>query len=397
MSAALPSESAVDSAVQEFGLGTYDSEGEGEHSHGEDSNEKVVGRSLPDGGGSEVPSTETFTSYPNESAIIAGLITKFAEALLPGDVGRPDGRGHGHGETVEDPVLTTSNSELPEDENNPAARSDYFDKTVVGQRAELWPDEDSGAYAGENVAESELPGVTKNETTMDDFLGALGNAWSGFEIEDVSGPQGFPAQDFSENADYPKSNDGTSGGRLVALTKVETMNSSEKFQHVLASYARGETTLGRLFDVLRGTDTAVFAATGRTAGEFIDRAGTIRKATDFAKVGSLAEGVLKEYGKKGLTKRHVLAFLQKAGEAQYLSSDVIRCLKHRHEVYVKDVLDEFPVAKLASSGISGVRDRVIALETENVLRPEVSSVLRRTAAALTTAIAAMERLEGRHG
>lgn len=401
--------------VNQFGLGPYDSDAEGEHGHGEDANEKVTKKSLPDGGGSDVQCPDRLMSYPDEHPVLSfnvrtrdGRVVdheqlakeladmiRSAAGMLPGDPDSDLGRGHGHGETVEDPVATAA-SGLPDEE--PAARSDYFDDTVVGQNQELWPDEDSGAFAGEHQAESALPGVSKNEVTMDDFLGALGNAWSGYEVEDVSGPQGFPTTDRVENVDFPKSNDGTSGGRLVA-SKDENMSTPKSLDSILAAFGRGEITIGGLFDAVRGTNTPVLAGTGHTAGSLIDRVlrtssdtgETSRKATDLAKVGALAEEFLKEFGKKDLTKRHVLAFLQKKGEPQFLSSDVIRCLKHRHEVYVKDVLDEFPVAKQASAGLSSVRDRVISLEIENVRNPEVAKELRRVAAALTMVIVMTEK------
>ncbi len=435
MSAALPTESAVDNAVNTFGLGTYDSEGDEESSHGEDANEKSTRKTLPDGGGPDVQNPDRLMSYPDEHPVLGGILTgdqdflskeivtndgrilsvgdyvieisnmiRGASGMLPGDVDSDDGRGHNHGETIEDPVLTTSQSELPNDAENPVARSDYFDKTVVGQSSDLWADDDSGVYADDHTSESELPGVLKNETTMDDFLGALGNAWSGYTTEDVSGPNGFPSTDHSENSDYPRSDD-ESGGRLVAFTKVETMNEFKTANDVLIAFDRGDISIGKVFDILRGINTHTRTSTGSTVGELIDKAmapsesavlnktATSRQATDFVKVGGLTEEVLKEYGKKNLTKRQILAFLQKHGEPQFLSSDIIRCLKHRHEVYVKDVLDEFPVAKLASTNFASVRDRVIALEVSHIREPDVSSILRRSAAALTNAITVIERLE----
>jgi len=125
---------------------------------------------------------------------------------------------------------------------------------------------------------------------------------------------------------------------------------------------------------------------------------TTRQATHITQVVALTKDFLKEAGKENLTKRHVLAFLQQRNLPQYLSSDIIRCLKLSHDIHVKDVLDEFPVARTAASrashtSIMAVRQKLINLECERVLEPEVASVLRRCAASLTRTILDMEKLE----
>jgi hypothetical protein len=122
-----------------------------------------------------------------------------------------------------------------------------------------------------------------------------------------------------------------------------------------------------------------------------------RTATNFNLVRELTTGFIKECGKKDLTRRHVMAFLQKAGSHQYLASDVVRCLLLDHNVYVKDVLDEFPVRKQASSqfgtaGLASIRSALIELEVKYVRDPEVSSAYRAAAAAVTRTIAALERI-----
>jgi hypothetical protein len=121
-----------------------------------------------------------------------------------------------------------------------------------------------------------------------------------------------------------------------------------------------------------------------------------RQATNINQVVALTKDFLKEAGKKGLTKRHVLAFLQSRGLPQYLSSDIIRCLKLSHNVFVKDVLDEFPVARAASTAgnttVARVRNKLIDLECRYVLQPEVAGVLRRLAANLTRALIDMDRI-----
>jgi len=401
MPASLPTESAVDKAVNEFGVGTYDSDN-GNGSRGEDdedgkSESSPNGDALPGTHGLDPFGPDRLLSYPQTFASVERMIL-LAAGMVPGDLSVPTEHQHPESDPGDDSVPTVAEaSELPDDHDNPSARSDYYDRMTTGMSGDEWADEDSGAWAAEKEPGAALPGVQKNETSMDDFLGALGNAWSGYETEDVSDTKGFPSTDLAENADFPRSNDDTSGGRLVA-TGDRIMS---KLDDTLASYARGETTLGGLYDALVGTDTRTAAATGKTVGHFIDSvSGPSRTATNHELVGDIAKGVLKEFGKKGLTRRHVMTFLQTSKHSQYLASDVIRCLKLRHSVYVKDVLDEFPVVKTASSGLSSlasVRERLIQLEVDSVLRPEVSSQLRRCAASVSVAIADLERLEGRHG
>jgi hypothetical protein len=197
----------------------------------------------------------------------------------------------------------------------------------------------------------------KNEETMDDTLQPLGNWWSGKEIEDITSPYGFPATDFDENINYDRS-DNQDGGTTVPLG-----------------------------------DPKMFAS-GRTSM-------TTRQATNIHQVVGLTKDFLKEAGKENLTKRTVLAFLQGRNLPQYLSSDIIRCLKIQHDIHVKDVLDEFPVARKASvamgTTIARARHALIELECKHVLDPQVASVLRRCAAQLTRALIDMERLEAGNG
>jgi hypothetical protein len=291
----LPTESALDKAVQEFGIGTYDFPMT-EFDHGEDSEDLpsdryLCRRALPDGGGPVDPAgPDRLLSYPETFA------------SLPGDLDRPPGAPRSQDDTLQRVVPSTSQAKLPSDERNPSARSDYFDTTVTGQlRDDPWADEDSGAWASESKeAVSELPGIIKNNVQMNNHLQALGNYWSGYEVEDVTGPHGFPSTDFSENADFSRS-DTNDGGRLMASRGVK-MN---------------------------------------------------RTATNFELVRELTDKFLKEFGKKGLTRRCVMAYLHKQNQPQYLASDIIRCLNLEHSMVVKDVLDEFPV-KTASSQETGL-------------------------------------------
>jgi hypothetical protein len=246
-----------------------------------------------------------------------------------------------------------------------AARAKSREGSVLGSVLAMFsdyvaPTEDMGAYAGKKKKtseDSELPAPMKNEETMDDTLQPLGNWWSGKEIEDITSPYGFPATDFDENINYDRS-DNQDGGTTVPLG-----------------------------------DPKMFAS-GRTSM-------TTRQATNIHQVVGLTKDFLKEAGKENLTKRTVLAFLQGRNLPQYLSSDIIRCLKIQHDIHVKDVLDEFPVARKASvamgTTIARARHALIELECKHVLDPQVASVLRRCAAQLTRALIDMERLEAGNG
>jgi hypothetical protein len=123
-----------------------------------------------------------------------------------------------------------------------------------------------------------------------------------------------------------------------------------------------------------------------------------RTATDLQLVGDLSKEFMKDFGKKDLVRRHVMAFLQDKGLPQYLASDIIRCLKHRHSIVIADVLDQFPV-KTASQGspihsFTKMRDHFIQKEIDHISQPEVASKFRRCAADLAHVIAGLERLEG---
>ena len=308
MSSGLPTESAADMAVDDFGLGPWDSTPSSTTDHGEDmegvrSERNPRGKSVPDNGGPEDMGPELLIGYP-----------------------------------------TTANSKLPSDEDNPSARSDYYDRMTMGQTEDLWPSEDSGVYAQEG--DETLPGGSpENESSIDNNLGALGNAWSGYITQDQSKPNGFPSEDFRENVDYRR-NDLNGGGTSIA--------SKDRTMHKLA--------------------------------------------TNHALVRDLTAEFLKEFGKKDLTRRHVMAFLQKGSHPQFLASDIIRCLKLSHDVFVKDVLDEFPVAKTASQrGLSAVREQLIHLEAANVTNPDVAYHFRRCAARISQVLADLERLEDRNG
>jgi len=326
MAAALPTESAADKAVQTFGLGPYD-EAQSEFDHGEDSNERSHKKTLPDAGGPLDPmGPDRLLGYPQT----------FSTAELPGDFDRPSSGWLRSRDVVVNRVPTVSQSELPS--GGPVPRADYYDRMTISYNGNEWPDEDSGSYSSDS-----LPTPGESDESSDNFLNALGNFWSGYNVQDQSVPAGFPSEEYAEN---------------------------DRFQKTNAS----ELPMKRV-------------------------------ATNIDLVRSVTTDFIKDSGKKGLTRRHVMAFLQKSGQHQYLASDVIRCLLLDHGVYVKDVLDEFPVMRSASSepssGVSrlaSIRGSLIDLEIKHFSSdPETSGAYRAAAAAVTRSIAALERIGGKNG
>lgn len=382
MPSTLPTDSAWSKEVDNFGLGPYDGTSDESDSKGEDDERREPsGESLPDGGAKEDPELEYYLSYPQEQTVW----NKHSTDMLPGDLDRPP-RGHNPSYDVKDDVVPTSgpppnlvedddddedHSHLPEGGGDhshlpdgvlPSARSDYYNRTVYGARSFDWiyPDEDSGAYAGEGEdgdgdgEGSGLPGPVKNEVTMDDFLNALGNAWQGFVNEDVSDPYGFPSEDFQENADFPKSND------------------------------------GRLGDLVANDGTSIESLVPGNTME-------IRTATDIQLVTDLTKDFIKKFGKKNIVRRHVLSFLQDRSLPQYLASDIVRCLKHQHNLVIPDVMDTFPVAKIATGpgrhSLGSAYRSVAELRVRHADDDEVSSVLSRCASNLSEVLADLDRLE----
>jgi hypothetical protein len=351
----LPTENADDKAVSDFGIGMYNVP-VSKWYHGEDDEDLKSealpnGPSLPDGGGPEDPfGPDRLLSYPqtfsscihdNEHEYEYDLDDETASAGLPGDFDRPSPSRR----LQDDTIQTVADSKLPNDADNPSSRSDYYDHMNIGiDISDVWADEDSGAWASND--KKSLPGVTKNNINMENELGALGNAWSGHVLEDVTGPYGFPATELSENADFPSS-ENDDGGRVMAS---------------------GGISMTRL-------------------------------ATNIKLVDELTTGFLKKFGKKDLTRRHVLAYLQTLGHPQFLASDMIRCLKLRHSIYVKDVLDEFPVMKKASiesTNLDSVVDKIIDLAVLYRHNPDIVRTLRTCAAKVSLAACFYEKAARRY-
>jgi len=380
MSSTLPTDNAWSKAVKDFGLGPYDGAPDDTSMKGEnDEHREPSGKSLPDGGAPDDMPIEYYLSYPQEEA----FGWKHASGVLPGDLDRPP-RGKNPGYDTKDDVVPTigppPNSITEDDEENqdhshlpngdlPSARSDYYDRTVYGFSIkstldQIWPDENSGAYAGEekgqdvpedeDVGSSKIPVPAFNEHLMDDFLGPFGNSDQGYIWEDRAVPRGFPTEDFKENVDFPKSNDDSIGGRLMASF---------------------------------GTSIA-----DRNLGESM----TDRTATDLQLVTELTKDFVKQFGKKNIVRRHVLAFLQDRQLPQYLASDIVRCLKHQHKVVIPDVMDTLPLGHVANEGRSGLgsvyRD-LVQLRLRHSNDPEVDEIVRHCASRISDVLAALDILE----
>jgi len=339
----MPTESAQSKAVKDFGIGTYDGQSDSDL-HGEDDEERNSGKSLPDNGGPLDPfGPDRLLGYP-QSYTSQG---KHASAELPGDPERPPTRRRMEDDTKTNPVPSVAKSELPTDEDNVSARSDYYDDMKLGKSKsfdDLWPDEDTGAYASES-----LPNQPSHSALMDDWLGALGNFWSGFTIQDQSVPTGFPTEDFKENADYKKTNEPGHGGYTMASDGI------------------------------------------------IRRRNMHQTAVDLDLVGELTSAFIRKCGKTNITRRCITAFLQDEGlgDRQYLASDIIRCLKLRHKITIADVLDQFPVTKQASdTNLKKTKERILHIACQRNYESDEAIVLRRCASRLSWVIRKLEKVNG---
>ncbi len=447
MASSLPTDDALSKAVDTFGYGTYDGQRD-DDLHGEDDESREpAGSSLPSEP-SEGFDMEFMLSYPQEQALGPkhASLDWFLSSILPGDGDRPPPGPRPADKTVDDLAappsdVRISDTSLPSDPDNPAARTDDYDKMTMGYTkdgtgrpmplsntkagpgrlltfddvrrfvppgmterdcelellrgveeanrvlgaalGDIWPSEDSGSYVTSEkkdvsdqsditpeLEETDEPGVAykekgghyvdqdgyvesfpepeRNDSSQEDSLGALGNAWSGYTVEDLSNPSGFPTDNFTEEADY--------------------MDENPILPEVWHLQPFG------------------FAST----------AGTIkmnRQATDIEKVRELTAAFLKEHGRKSIVRRSVLSFLQGEGLPQYLASDVIRCMKHDHGILVPDVMDTFPLAKDAPEDLrrlASLHGRLLELSITTSDR-KVASRLTRCAASVARALAKLER------
>lgn len=361
-------------SVKDFGIGPYDAVLDSSTKGEDDEAQEEPVHSLPDDGGSattvEHPDADTLISYPVSDN------PQFASGILPGDQDRPPqrrknqpslppaARGSQQEFSEEDEEehaklpegLTGTHSELPVDSKNPPARSDYYDRMSLGRGRgfdDFWADEDTGSYSsedkkkkGEEAEEIEsLPVPLSNDVSMEDFLGALGNWWSGYKVEDLTNEPGFPSpvHEFQE-------------------LKSETNEES-----------------GTLF--------------GSDGGSRMSK----RTATNIEMVRELSAGFLKGFGRKDLTRRHVLAYLQQEGHGfrQYIASDIIRFLKLDKGIYIKDVMDEFPVIKDndISKTASDIHSKLVNLHISNLHNQDTRKVLMRCASDFAKVMARMDKLE----
>lgn len=367
MASALPTDSAMTKSLDVYGLGTYDGLRDGDLS-GEDE-ENSSPPSLP--GIPDIVNYDPYIGYPQSensqgkhasfsaiiknnnvlsSSILGGK--RIAISGLPNDpniiprgVMDPNTKTEGGALSPTDVTDTTSNTSLPSD-TDPSARSDYYDSMQSGSSIQfnsiedMWAKEDSGAY----VSSESLPTLPNNDQKTDNYTSPMGNYMSGFVVEDQSVPEGFPSEDFLENSSYPKSNTSdTPGGNLLATRK-----------HIM------------------------------------DR----RVATDINLVVELTGQFLKDHGKKNITRRAVTAFLQSSGngDKQYIASDIIRCLKHNHNIIVPDALDVFPVKRASFvASLNSIHSSLVDLEIYHSDDKLVSNELGKCAVSIASIMSVMNK------
>lgn len=343
----LPSESCLDKTVETFGLGTYDYPQYG-FEHGEDSNKKKSEKALPDDGGPLDPfGPDRLLSYP----------TNMASTMVPGDLDRPPMFKTPPPSHLDSVVHSVSHTKLPSGLDE-VARSDYYDKMTTANRLgpsieDMFGGADTGAYVSSEKEKPKkidlrkdsdgvfdygsLPGIPDNIEHRDNNLGALGNYWSGYTIQDQNVPAGFPSTEFQDESRWQKTNASTKPMKKLAVN----------------------------IPALR----------------------------------DLTKGFIREHGKKDISRRHIMSFLTKQNQPQYLASDIIRCLAHDHDIYVVDSLEVFPIKKTASHtiNVANLRNKIVDLEVRNISNPKVSHELRRAAAELSEVLALLERIGGNHG
>lgn len=257
--------------------------------------------------------------------------TMISTSMVPGDSSRPPAQKTPPPSYLDSVVPTVSQSKLPP-EDPTVARSDYYDymttSALVHSLDDMFSNSGDDTYTSNEI--ESLPTPSHNIMELDNNTQSLGNYWSGRVVQDQSDPAGFPSTEFEDPQRYQKTN-----------ASVNHMK---------------------------------------------------RMATNIELVRGLTGTFLKEYGKKDLTRRHIMSFLQANNRNMYLASDIVRCLQLDHDVIVKDVLDEFPVKKEASvNPLYRIRELLINSEIENIRDPLVSSQYRHAAADISRVIADLEK------
>lgn len=169
MPSQLPTTDTTNRMVKDFGIGTYDSPLQSEYNTEDEVEAKKSLPGVPD------PKKEG-DEIIGDSYAPTSDVKKLGAAGLPGDLDRdPRQKKRPEDSTIQTPIQSVAQAELPSDKDNAPAHSDYYDKTKIG--------------------ETTLPGTAKNEDTLDKFLGSLGNWWSGWEMDDLAQPVAFPGTD----------------------------------------------------------------------------------------------------------------------------------------------------------------------------------------------------------
>lgn len=347
MASSLPVESASDMAVETFGLGTYDSPQAGGE-HGEDKNEQRKRKTLPDAGGPLDPfGPDRLLGYPTMESTASSFSPSDFDLSFGSESSRSASESLLPGDASRPPPGrkdTYINGQQPMSvaqsklpDGGEVPRAGYYDHLFH------YGFSDDGLWAVEDTGAfasgESIPGShsESNDYKMD-TLGPIQNAWSGFTIQDQNVPTGFPTDYLAENKNWPRS------------------NASEK----------------RMKKV----------------------------ATNINLVRELSEEFLKKFGRKDLVRRHVMSFLASRGEPQFLTSDVIRYIALDKNIFIKDVLDTFPVRKASSDNgieaLGAVRTALVELECSNVRKPSVAYELRRAASEITKAISVLQKIEETH-
>ncbi len=343
MPSGLPTESALTKTVQTFGLGAYDFPQYGLEA-GEDSNKRKSERALPDAGGPQDPfGPDRLLSYPD--TVLAATVRFNDEDGVSVDYESPVSTAELPGDYSRPPT----SAKHPETIRDPimsvaesqlpsggkAVRTDYYDRMTTAFSVDNYWNSDDTSVYAGE--KHSLPGSEDNDAQISNGLNGIGNSWSNYIVEDQNVPYGHPSDTFDQGRNYQKT------------------NASERRMNKVAV--------------------------------------NVPQVRDFVK------GLLSQYGKKDLTRRHIMAFLAKHNAPQYLASDVVRCLDIDHGIVVRDVLDEFPAKvktasnpRLSSTSLNQVRNTLIDLECRYLTDVEASDQYRFAAAELAHVLAVLDRM-----